>query len=193
MKNAVKDDFGYISGRGISKYWGVSKQQTPACGPDPWVVKFADTFVPSGAKNRYHMFTAENFTLTEIEAATIACYFYENRLPIHQYPVNVYFEFGEKRKCFYRVNTRSKKIEMSYFPYAATMSQPESALVSVEESQTTMLEDLRSISDEVEVQETDYDRGFAEGFMLREIIERRLGKKALKSVMKSIQKRLEEE
>lgn len=193
MKNAVKDDFGYISGRGVSKYWGVSKQQTTTCGQDPWIVKFADTFVPEGVKNRYHVFTSEYFTLKEKEAAVIASYFFENRLPICNHPVNLFFEInGVDRKYYYRVNTRSKKISKSSWPFDGQIQKTIETLVDPAEKQTTMLEDLQAVAKEVDNQESDYDRGFAEGFMLHEIIERRLGKQALKSVMKSIQKRLEE-
>lgn len=190
MKNAKRDEFGYLSTRGVSKYWGVSKQQTPTVGPDPWVVKYADSFIPVGASNRYRLFTAQDFSLTEKDAAIIAAYFYENRKPFDQYPANLFFQNGKR---WFKVNTRSRKIEVKFSPYE-TGEIVKLVGVTAPVVSTSMLDDIKA-TDVAEViiesnEDVSYNNGFAAGFALREIIERRLGEKGLKEILVAVQARL---
>jgi hypothetical protein len=193
MKNMVKDEFGFISGRGNSKYWGVSTQNVEQSVIDPWVVKFADPYIPVGKPNRYRVFTAKDFVLSEEDAAIIGAYFHENPMVFGSYEPRLYFRSANK-KFDMLVDTRNKTITKA-ITLAAKPERPVKEHEEIELSKADLLKAQQKQFDEIisslgKENETDYNRGFSEGFALNEIISRRLGPKSLKEILKAVETRL---
>lgn len=197
LKNMIKDEFGYITGRGLSKYWGVSKQQLQVGGKDPWVVKFADPYIAAGKANRYRLFTAIDFTLSELDAAIVGAYFHANPMPFCNYPPRITFK-SANGKYTILVDTRGKHIYKKK-DIDITKQAEEQAEETIQYWRSKQLAQLENLFKEivvesekpvVQTEESAYDSGFAAGFALREIIERRLGAKNLKSILKTVEERL---
>ena len=198
MKNMIKDDFGYISGRGLSKYWGVSKQQLHDGGQDPWVVKFADPYIEVGKTNRYRLFTAKDFNLSELDAAKIGAFFHANPMPFCNYPPRVHFRSAND-KFDIIVDTRSKIIykasALDIPKVPVELSAKQELLKQQQERFDAIIAEAAGIANPEEVleaseEQSEYDKGFAAGYALREIIERRLGSKSLKTILKTVEERL---
>ena len=193
MKNMVKDQFGFISGRGISKYWGVSTQKVEQSVVDPWVVKFADPYIPIRKPNRYRVFTAKDFTLSELDAAIIGAYFHANPMAFGSYEPRLYFR-SANQKFDMMVDTRNKTITKSITladkPERPTKekAKPELSKAELLKAQQKQFDDI--ISSLGNNDEKNYNRGFAEGFALNEIIARNLGQKSLKKLLKAVETRL---
>ncbi len=193
MKNMVKDEFGFISGRGISKYWGVSTQKVEQSVIDPWVVKFADPYIPVGKPNRYRVFVAKDFTLSEQDAAIIGAYFHANPMSFGSYEPRLYFR-SANQKFDMMVDTRNKTITKS-ITLAAKPEKPTKESMEINISKADLLKSQQKQFDEIisslgNEENKDYNRGFSEGFALNEIISRRLGPKCLKEVLETIETRL---
>lgn len=195
MKNMVKDEFGFISGRGISKYWGVSTQKVEQSVIDPWVVKFADPYIPAGKPNRYRVFVAKDFTLSELDAAIIGAYFHANPMSFGSYEPRLYFRSANK-KFDMMVDTRNKTITKS-ITLAAKPEKPTKESLGINLSKADLLKTQQKQFDEIisslgNTEEKNYNRGFAEGFALNEIITRNLGQKSLKKLLKAVETRLQQ-
>jgi hypothetical protein len=65
-----KDQYGYVNGRGKSKYWGVTTAPS-AHGKDIWIVSVQDY---TGTTKTIR---SKGFVLQELDAAIIAAHFYE--------------------------------------------------------------------------------------------------------------------
>lgn len=193
MKNMVKDQFGFISGRGISKYWGVSTQKVEQSVVDPWVVKFADPYIPAGKPNRYRVFVAKDFTLSELDAAIIGAYFHSNPMQFASYEPRLYFR-SANNKFDIMVDTRNKTITKAV-TLAAKPERPTKEKVKSGASKAELLKAQQKQFDDIisslgKDEEKNYNRGFAEGFALNEIITRNLGQKSLKKLLKAVETRL---
>jgi hypothetical protein len=192
----IKDEFGFISGRGISKYWGVSQQPTSVGGPDLWVVKFADPYVEVGKANRYRMLTAKDFNLSEQDAAIIGAYFHSNPMPFCNYPPRVHFR-SANNKFNIVVDTRGKHIYKANSLDIPLAPAGPSVLEELRAQQQKQFDEVLAktvaASEEPVVEvESEFDKGFAAGYALREIIERRLGTKNLKTILKTVEERLKD-
>lgn len=72
-KDMLRDDYGYINNRGVSKYWGVTVSKVD--GKDIWVVNFKPRWA-GGVTCGYRPYN-HDFKLKELDAAKIAAFLYE--------------------------------------------------------------------------------------------------------------------
>lgn len=202
MKNMEFDGIGYITGRGLSKYWGVSKQVAVSGGVDPWVVKFADPYIKAGNANRYRILVASEFHMKEGDAAKVAAYFHENPMPFANYPILVHFDSINPNYVLL-VNTRTKKIQRhskkveKFDPKVIDFPLPKKDDFFTSK---TMLDDIlasdvaaeKTPATPTKPEPTEYEKGFAAGFALNDIIRSKLGDTGLKSILEAIEKRLKD-
>lgn len=153
MKKAQHDLIGYFSARGLSKYWGVSKQVQQSGGKDKWIVKYAQPL--SGQNKNYVMFTAKDFVLKEEDAAHVAAYFFDNIKPLNEYPRLLTFRRPNSINKFLRLNIFTRQIELLDVYFAPTeepinpfnravLTKPAApvAPAKVEAPKTSMLDDI---------------------------------------------------
>lgn len=151
MKNAKRDLIGFFSSRGVSKYWGVSKQIQHGGGKDKWVVKYAQPL--SGSNKNYVTFSAKGFILKEEDAAYIAAYFFDNIKPLNSYPRLLTFRRPNHINKFLRLNVFTREIELIDVYFAPTdivdpfhrapvVKTIEITPIKIEVAKTSMLEDI---------------------------------------------------
>ncbi len=170
MKNSKCDAIGFFSARGLSKYWGVSKQIQQSGGKDKWVVKYAQPL--TGKKHHsYVTFTAKDFELKEEDAAHVAAYFFDNIKPLNEYPRLLTFRRPGSLTKFLRLNIFTRHIELlscpSYQqvttdPFDRTKTIPKMSnthgvgksvvVPKVEEKQTSMIENIQNATKATEAE-----------------------------------------
>lgn len=170
MRNLKHDGIGYISGRGLSKYWGVSPIVDPNSTNRRWSVKFSE---PGRKYNEkvFVIFTGGNFEPSEKVAAMISSYFYENLKQLNEYPNMIVIPYGDDQE--FRVLTRSRKVYLHKVEKAKEVGVAEDF---------TEQQDIH----------TDPDIAFYTGFLANAVMQKYLSKKSLQGIRKIIDERLKE-
>lgn len=168
MKNLHHDGVGYVSGRGVSKYWGVSQWFDSNHQNKRWCVKFGE---PGRAANEkvFHNFVSEGFEMSESMAARIGSYFYENLRQIQDYPNMIIIPWTDDKEI--RVNKKSKKI------YIFKVEKTKNPVGVIED-----------FTEEVAKKE---DNAFYTGFLAHAVMGAYLSKESLIGIKKMIEERLE--